>query len=91
MWHPCPEDIFRWRIQFDCGCIEERMTTTDAPQTLLEKSDTDWRTGEYLLPGQYLCRRRDHPHHACPVRDIASWDGRDGEQDLPADPVDPPE
>ena len=28
MWYPCPEDVFRWRIQFDCGCIEERMTMT---------------------------------------------------------------
>ncbi|MDQ1247248.1 MAG: hypothetical protein QG597_1618 [Actinomycetota bacterium] len=91
MWYSCPEDIFRWRIQFDCGCIEERMTTTDDPQALLEKSDTDWRTGEHLLPGQYLCRRSDHSHNACPVRDIASWDERDGEQDLPADPVDPPD
>jgi hypothetical protein len=91
MWYPCPEDIFRWRIQFDCGCIEERMTTTDDPQSLLDKSDKDWLTDEYLPSGQYLCRRRDHPHHGFPVRDIASWDGRVGEQELPADPVDPPE
>src|SRR5690349_15641227 len=23
--HASPEDIFRWRIKFDCDCIEERM------------------------------------------------------------------
>jgi hypothetical protein len=91
IWYPSPEDVFRWRIQFDCGCVEERMTTTDDPQSLLDKSDKDWRTDECLPPGQYLCRRRDHPNHAFPVRDVASWDGPVGEQDLPADPVDPPE
>ncbi|WP_006246436.1 hypothetical protein [Mycolicibacterium tusciae] len=91
MWHPSPDDIFRWRIQFDCGCVEERMTTTDDPQSLLDKSDIEWRTGEVLPSGQYLCRRRDHPHHAFPVRDVASWDERVGERELPADPVAPPE
>lgn len=94
MWstyHHCPEDIFRWRIQLDCGCVEERMTTTDNPQSLLDGADTDWRTGKKLPPGQYLCHSGDHPDHVFPVRDVASWDERERERDLPADPVNPPE
>ncbi|GAA2567325.1 hypothetical protein [Mycolicibacterium diernhoferi] len=91
LWHPNPEDIFRWRIKFDCGCVEDRMTTTDDPQSLRDGSDNDWRTSERLPPGQYVCGRTDHPHHKFPVRNVASWDGRRGERDFAADPIEPPE
>jgi hypothetical protein len=26
---PDPEDIYRWRVQYDCGCIEEQLATND--------------------------------------------------------------
>jgi hypothetical protein len=35
-----PEDVFRWRIQLDCGCIREVQTRGDDVQELLAQSDS---------------------------------------------------
>lgn len=93
MWHASPEDIFRWQIQFDCGCTEERSTTTDDPQSLLDGSDENYFTGQKLPPGEYLCHRAlDHKEEReYPLRDIASWDECIGQRELLADPIDPPD
>lgn len=90
MYHTSPEDTFRWRTQFDCGCVEERITGSDDPQSILDGSDRDWRSSEALPPGQYWCRG-DHPKRDLPLRAIASWDERVEERELPADPIEPPE
>ncbi|BBY21298.1 hypothetical protein [Mycobacterium stomatepiae] len=37
---PKPEEIFRWRIQLDCGCIREVQTRGDDVQELLAQSDS---------------------------------------------------
>jgi hypothetical protein len=28
---PYPENIYRWRVQYDCGCIEEQLATKRHP------------------------------------------------------------
>jgi hypothetical protein len=38
---PDPEDIYRWRVQYDCGCIEEQLATNDNVEWLLAHSHTD--------------------------------------------------
>ena len=56
VWYPATEDVFRWRWQFDCGCIEERLTLFDDPQSILDGSDRDpYRSRQQLPHGQYLC------------------------------------
>ncbi len=86
IWYHAPEDVFRWRAKFDCGCVEERLTDSDDPHSLLECRDS--HLGTPLLPGEYRCDG-DHPKPSLPLRDIASWDERLGRRHLPADPVDP--
>jgi len=89
VWCPAPEDVFRWRWQFDCGCIEERLTDSDDPQSILDGSDRDpYRSRQQLPHGQYLCGG-EHPTPSLPLRDIASWDECLGRRLLPADPVRP--
>jgi hypothetical protein len=72
IWFGEPEDIFRWRLQFDCGCIEERLGRTDDPHSLLTVSVKDWLTGRRLMPGEYLCAGR-HEKLSIPLRTFASW------------------
>ncbi len=36
---PDPENIYRWRVQYDCGCIEEQLATNDNVEWLLADSD----------------------------------------------------
>jgi hypothetical protein len=89
IWYPAPEDVFRWRWQFDCGCIEERLTHSDHPQSILDNSDRDpYRSRQQLPHGQYLCRG-EHTMPSPPLRDIASWDECLGRRLLPPDPVKP--
>jgi hypothetical protein len=89
IWYPAPQDVFRWRWQFDCGCIEERLTHSDDPQSILDNSDRDpYRSRQRLPQGQYLCRG-EHPRPSLPLCDIASWDGCLGRRLLPPDPVEP--
>jgi hypothetical protein len=35
---PDPENIYRWRVQYDCGCIEEQPATNDTVEWLLAHS-----------------------------------------------------
>jgi hypothetical protein len=94
LYYTSPEDMFRWRVQFDCGCIEERMNTSDNPQSLLEATrhnPFDFLDGKKNLPpGEYLCKGV-HPRSEFPLREVASWDERLGEKVIPADPVEPPD
>lgn len=74
-WCGDPEDIFRWRLQFDCGCIEERLGRTDNPQSLLEVSDPNIYTkGDRLPPGEFFCSG-EHTPQSFPLRGFASWGG----------------
>jgi hypothetical protein len=94
LYYTSPEDMFRWRVQFDCGCIEDWCNTSDDPQSLLEATrhnPFDFLDGKKnLLPGEYLCKGK-HPRPDLSLREVASWDERLGEKVIPADPADPPE
>jgi hypothetical protein len=52
---PDPEDIYRWRVQYNCGCIDEHLATDDTVAWLLAHSHTDPLSRERLLAGQFLC------------------------------------
>ncbi len=93
-WAPDPKDIFRWRIQLDCGCVEERIKHSlsgddDKPtSTIATASDFDPLSREWLPPGEFLCQGK-HRKRVKPVRDIADW-GERKVREFPADPVEPP-
>ncbi|WP_156409404.1 hypothetical protein [Mycobacterium sp. Root265] len=89
VWYGEAEDIFRWRVAFDCGCTRERLSRSDDPQILLDHSDTDVSTGRRLPPGQYRCSG-EHENVSFPLRDFASWDGFTRRY-VEADPVDCPD
>jgi hypothetical protein len=36
---PDPEDIYRWRVQYNCGCIEEQLATASSSAS----SSVPWR------------------------------------------------
>ena len=95
LWYGAPEDIFRWRIEFDCGCIEDRCTSSDDPQSLLDAQQQNpyvYRDGkEKLPPGEYLCHGEHPQQDDLPLREVTSWDEYIGEKVIPADPVAPPD
>jgi hypothetical protein len=68
---PAPEDMFRWRVELDCGCIHELLTLGDdkAPD------EHQWRDDRHfnLLPaGQLMCWHEDEPR-SVPYRAITEW------------------
>jgi hypothetical protein len=80
-------ELYRWRVQLDCGCIKEAMTRGD--NTL--PHEVPWTDHVYYaqLPvGQVVCHHDDHPES--PYRKITDWDTR-SEHTLPADPAEPPD
>lgn len=81
---PKAEDVFRWRIQLECGCVRE-IFTTGKDRFPDERSDRDPVTGCRLPDGEFWCR--DH-HVAKPYREIAEWDER-RVHEFPADPEEP--
>jgi hypothetical protein len=94
LWFTSPDDMFRWRVQFDCGCIEDWCNISDDPQSLLDATrhnPFDFLDGKKNLPpGEYLCKG-EHPRPDLPLREVASWDERLGEKVIVADPVEPPD
>ena len=89
-----PEDVYRFRVQLDCGCIEERRAYTDRAQGPPRYRVPHYRPWTYLPvdqalpPKQILCTNHERRHDA--HREIVASGGRD-DRLLPADPVDPPE
>lgn len=81
---PEAEPCYRWRVQLDCGCINEVLTL--GKERL--PSERQWRgpEWEWLQNGQMLCCHE----HAPPAeyRDIVEW-GERRERTFPADPVEP--
>ena len=84
---PGPEEFYRWRVQLDCGCIKEVLTTGPSHRP----DATRWADGAndaWLPAGQVIC-----VHNApalAPYREIATW-GERREVTFPADPVEPPD
>jgi len=80
---PAPEDLFRWRVQLDCGCIHELLTFGDdkAPHEHQWRDDVHFN----LLPaGQLMCWHEDQSR-SVPYRDITEWGERKDESPDPAD------
>jgi hypothetical protein len=89
---PDPENIYRWRVQYDCGCIEEQLATNDNVEWLLAHSHTDPISRQRLPAGQFLCEKsaRKHKRSPEPEQLIVGWIDREV-KDFPPDPVEPPE
>jgi hypothetical protein len=79
---PDPENIYRWRVQYDCGCIDEQLATNDTVEWLLAHSHTDPLSRQPLparavsVRGQFLCERsaREHKGSPEPEQLIVGWD-----------------
>ena len=56
---PDPEGIYRWRVQFDCGCIDEQLATNDR-----------WN-GCSHIPTPILSRENAYPR-PIPVREVGA-------------------
>lgn len=69
-WAPDAEKFYRWRVQLDCGCIKEVLTTGEDELP----SQGQWRDlihGERLPAGQMLCLHDDAP----PAPSVTSANG----------------
>jgi hypothetical protein len=82
---PNARDMFRWRVQLECGCTHELFTRgeDDYPDggSYLDP------IGEFRLPvGEYWCQT-DHSSIEKPYRDIVEW----GDRKVLEFPVDPEE
>jgi hypothetical protein len=74
---PAPEDLFRWRVQLDCGCIHELLVFGDdkAPDEHQWRDDVHFN----LLPaGQLMCRHEGQ-RLSVPYREITRWGTRKDE------------
>jgi hypothetical protein len=89
---PDPEHIYRWRVQYSCGCIEEQLATNDTVEWLLGHSHIDPLSRQRLPAGQFLCEKSAGEQKGSPEPEqlIVGW--IDWEvKDFPPDPVEPPE
>jgi hypothetical protein len=87
-WAPDPEEFYRWRVQLDCGCVEDLMTRGD--KRLPDEQQGLDRVHQAWLPvGEMLCRGQ-HDNPPSPYREIAEWGDR-REVSFPPDPVEPPD
>lgn len=84
---PKAEDMYRWRVQLECGCVREVMTRgkDSYPDA---RSDVDPFTGCSLLPGEYWRGAGHATKTSKPYRDIVEWAHREV-KDFPADPEEP--
>jgi hypothetical protein len=86
-WAPDPDEYYRWRVQLDCNCIIEVLTSgPDHPPDSAHWPDLVY--GARLPMGQILCAHEDSP--PAPYREIIEWGNR-RELTLPADPTEPPD
>lgn len=79
------EDMFRWRVMLECGCVDE-VLTLGQDRYPDQGSSTDPLSGYRLPVGQYWCRS-DHETPK-PFRDIVEWVRRKV-REFPPDPEEP--
>lgn len=81
---PNAGDLYRWRMQLECGCVREVLTRgrDSFPD---HGSDVDPLTSRRLLDGEYWCN--EHVT-AKPYRDIVDWVDSETKE-FPPDPVEP--
>lgn len=78
-------ETFRWRIQLDCGCVHEVLSSRkDSLPT--ERKFVDPVHQAWLPPGQIVCCTREGG--SSPYREIVEW-GERREITFPADPAEP--
>jgi hypothetical protein len=82
---PDPDQLYRWRVQLDRGCLTELLTF--GKETLPTESTyrCDHLYHSQLQPGQVGCANDEHTRPQ-PYRAIVAW-GERREQTFPADPV----
>ncbi|MFF5794647.1 hypothetical protein ACFY5D_21595 [Paeniglutamicibacter sp. NPDC012692] len=71
---PNAGDIFRWRVQLECGCTHE-LLTREEDEYPDGRSYRDPMTGRRLPVGEYWCPT-DHGSTQKPYRDIVEWGDR---------------
>jgi hypothetical protein len=86
-WAPGAEEFYRWRVQLECGCITE-VLTSGSEKLPTERQGYDPVHTAWLPAGQVLCLHDEAP--PAPYRSIVEW-GERREVSLPADPVEPPD
>jgi hypothetical protein len=86
-WAPDPDVYYRWRVQLDCNCITEVLTSglDNSPDSA---NWPDLVHGVWLPMGQILCVHEDPP--PAPYQEIVEWGSR-RELTFPADPAEPPD
>lgn len=82
---PKAEDMFRWRVKLECGCVDEVLTHGE-DRYPDQGSSTDPLSGYRLPVGEYWCRS-DHEAPK-PYGDILEWVGRKV-REFPPDPEEP--
>jgi hypothetical protein len=86
--YPDPEELYRWRIQLDCGCVEEVTSVGDDSVP----PDKTWRhrwRDVALAPGQYY-HRHEGERLLGPYRPITHWMSSKEHVEQP-DPPEPPD
>jgi hypothetical protein len=90
---PKPEEVFRWRVALDCGCVVEEWTRgrDDFPD-VHQVRDPLTRHAHYLPLGERRCRDQDHHlpgPTSKPYREIVDWVDRDLVEHQPGPEHDP--
>lgn len=81
---PKAEELYRWRMQLECGCVRELFTLGETTYLDLQSAQ-DPLTGERLPVGEYWCT--EHRSEEA-YRDIVEWGQREVKE-FPADPEKP--
>jgi len=88
-WAPNPDEMFRWRVELDCGCIHDDLSRSeDRPPHEARWLDPVNRV--WLPAGQVWCVCDTTRSAPKPYRRIAVWEER-REETFPADPVELPD
>jgi hypothetical protein len=86
-WVPDPNVYYRWRVQLDCNCVTEVLTS--GPDHRPDSAHwPDLIHGARLPIGQILCVHEGSP--PAPYREIIAWGSR-RELTFPADPAETPD
>lgn len=83
---PPPEEMFRWRVQLDCGCIHERLSCRDQIHPA-EWQENDAVTQRRLPKGQMSCRHGDDVWSE--YQEISSWSDVPEVREFGPDPIEP--
>src|SRR5829696_6973863 len=69
---PDPDRFYRWRVQLDCGCIKELLTSDKEKLPTESTYRCDQLYHSQLQPGQVGCANDEHTRPQ-PYREIVAW------------------